>query len=86
MYGKQMGDASTEIRLVLLVVLDQSHDLALLLYRKRLLVVAPIGLPTQLRLVRRPPPAGDAGLGLDLCHPLDVVCHKRAKHDITAAQ
>jgi hypothetical protein len=28
-----------EIRLVLLVVLDQSHDLALLLYRKRLLVV-----------------------------------------------
>src|SRR5918995_209725 len=35
-----------KIRLVLLVVLDQAHELALPLYRKRLLVVAPIGLST----------------------------------------
>src|ERR687893_1762959 len=75
-----------KIRLVLLVVLDQTHELALPLDRKRLLVVASVGLPTQIRLVRRSPPAGDAGLGLDLGHPLDVVRPERAKYHILAAQ
>jgi len=75
-----------KIGLVLLVVLDQTHQLTLPYYRKRLLVVASAGLPTQLRLVRRPPPAGDTGLVLDLGHPLDVVRAERAKHDISATQ
>src|SRR5918992_1541734 len=83
---KNINSRVAKIGLVLLVVLDQAHELAFPLYRKRLLVVATLGLPTQLRLVRRPPPAGNARLGLDLGHPLDVVCPERAKHDIPAAQ
>jgi hypothetical protein len=75
-----------KIGLVLLVVLDQTHEFALPFYRKRLIVVAPVGLATQLRLVRRSPPAGDAGLGLDLGHPLDIVHPERAQHHVPTAQ
>jgi hypothetical protein len=59
-----------KIGLVLLVVLDQTHEFVLPFYRK----------------LRRSAPAGDAGLGLDLGHPLDIVHPERAQHHVPTAQ
>jgi hypothetical protein len=78
---KRSTPACRKFRLVLLVVLDQAHELALALDRERLLVGAAFGLAAQLRLVGSSPPAQDAGLGLDLGHPLDVLELQRSQHD-----
>src|SRR5215207_5979592 len=83
---EDVNSCVTKIGLVLLVVLDQSHKFAFPLDRKPLRLIAPFGLPTQLRLVRRPPPARDAGFGLDLGYPLDIFSPERSKHDVLAAQ
>jgi hypothetical protein len=83
---EEVDSCVAKIGLALLVVLDQSHELAFPLDRKRLRLVASLGLSTQLRLVRRAPPARDAGFGLDLGYPLDVFSPARSKHDVPAAR
>ena len=79
---EDINSCVAEVGFALLVVLDQSHALAFPLDRKRLRLVAPFGVPTQLRLVRRAPPARDAGFGLDLGYPLEDFSPERSKHDV----
>ena len=79
---EDINSCVAEVGFALLVVLDQSHALAFPLDRKRLRLVAPFGVPTQLRLVRRAPPARDAGFGLDLGYPLEDLSPERSKHDV----
>jgi hypothetical protein len=67
--GEKEVDARVPVhRIVLFVVLDQAHEIAVLLDHEGGGFIASSRLPAQLRLVGRTPPAGEAGFRLDLGH------------------